>query len=180
MSQSYSRERRHDGVFGAASAGFFLLLLGFMFVIIPNLFNAVQNFFLNPQNFSLNFHLVQVSTNANVMVPAPIRDHPVVYNAVEQFCLVFGIFQVVLLIFRFAVRSHVYGVSRNAGSVVFWLGAGLLTSRTLLDVTLGSVGTLSAVDVRWFAFWAGIIVLAGLSLIARAIIMAAGYRRPQA
>jgi hypothetical protein len=179
VSCNYSRHRGHDGVFGAASAGFFLLLLGFMFVIRPNLFVAVQNFFVNPQNFSPNFEIVQISTYANVTLPAPIRNHPVVYEAVEQFCLIFGIFQVVLLIFRFAVRSHIYGVARNAGSIVFWLGAGLLTSRTLLDVTIGPQGTLTGVDVRWFTFWAGIIILAGLSLIVRAIIMAAGYHRPQ-
>jgi len=160
--ESYRRKRRLEGVFGAISAGFFLLLLGGIFVATPDLAEAIRV-------FSTNFRNIEVAPN--LFLPVPLSPHPILYTAAEQFCLAYGFFQVIMLVLRLGARSPIDGVARNIQSILFWLGAGLITSRLLIEATGLSVRQ------EWFAFWSAIIMLAGLSLIIRGIILAATPRR---
>ncbi len=160
--ESYRRKRRLEGVFGAISAGVFLLLIGGVIVATPNLIDAISD-------FSLDFRNVEIAPN--FFLPAPRLNHLRVYTAVEQFCLAYGFFQVIILVLRLGARSLMEGITRNIQSIVFWLGAGLITSRLLIEPTGLTISE------RWFVFWSAIIMLAGLSLVIRGIILAATPRR---
>jgi len=149
--------RYREGLFSALSAGFFFVVVGAIFIITPNLFDKIVVFFkewrLEPLSPSLK----------EIRFPAPAfpRTHQEVYSAVEQFCYVWSLFQVVILVLRFVARSPWSKKAETVSNFVFWLGAGFLTQTFLIETT------------RWFVFWSGIIMLIGVTLIIRAIILAA-------
>ncbi len=85
------------------------------------------------------------------------------YSAVTQFSLIWGLFQIVILALRIVVDSPFSKKAETASNLVFWLGASYLISTLLNETT--TVET-------WFVFWAEVIMLIGVSLIVRAIILA--------
>lgn len=149
--------RHREGFFSAVSAGVFFILVGTIFVTTPNLFDKVKAFFLN-------FDVVRVP-NTEIRLPAPASPgkHSVVYSAVALFSLIWGLYQIVVLALRFVVRSPLGKKAETVSSLVFWLGASYLVSAFLNKTTTATT---------WFAFWAELIMLVGVSLIVRAIIMA--------
>jgi len=153
---------RRDGIFSAVSAGFFFVLVGLFFVITPNLLDEIGVFFRD-------FDLVRVP-NLGISLPAPVSPwaHSVVYSVAERFSFVWGIFQIVILVLRFAARSPAGKIAETMSNIAFWLGASVLISALLNETTT---------RVMWFEFWAAIIVLLGLSLIVRAVILAAAPTR---
>ncbi len=62
------------------------------------------------------------------------------------------------------MRSSVARKAETVENIVFWLGTSYLITTYLVNMTLSS---------EWFVFWAGIILLFGLSLIARAFVLLA-------
>jgi hypothetical protein len=146
---------RREGVFAAVSFGFFFVLVGALFVASPGLYDGVGTF-LNSSSWTT----YKVS-NSNVTLPvlASPGAHVAVYQAAFEFCLVWGLFQIVLLVFRFVVGALPRRKARTASSVVFWLGASFLVS-TFLNA--------STTTDLWIRFWAAVIVLLGISLIIRA------------
>ncbi len=105
----------------------------------------------------MDFQLVEIM-EPNIFLPAPASSHPVLYGAIEEFSYLFGIFQVGMLILRFAYGSSPSQKAGTASNVVFWLGAGYL------------LGILKDQAIGWFAFLAGLIILIGLSIIIRSAI----------
>ena len=166
--EGFSRRHR-EGLISAISAGVFFILVGAIFLTTPNLFNKIIDFFND-------FHLESVPNLTNVFLPAPVhpRTHSVVYLAVEQFCYAWGLFQLVILALRFLVRSPVSKDAETVSNIVFWVGTGFLT-RTFLIETVRL--PLLTEMTRWFVFWSGIIMLIGVSLIIRAIVLAAASTR---
>jgi hypothetical protein len=168
--EGFSRRHR-EGLISAISAGVFFILVGTIFLTTPNLLNKIIDFFND-------FDLVSVPHLGNVSLPAPV--HPfsltnrAVYTAVEQFSYVWGLFQLVILALRFVARSPVNKDAETVSNIVFWVGTGYLT-RTFLIETI-KLQFLTGMT-RWFAFWAAIIMLIGVSLIIRGIILAAAYTR---
>jgi len=162
--EGFSRRYR-EGLFSAISAGFFFVLVGAIFMTTPNFFERIIDFFRD------DWGLVRVH-NLGIFLPAPAHPsaHSVVYAAVEQFSYVWGIFQIVILVLRLVARSPLSKKAETVSNIVFWLGSGFLT-RTFLIETIRL--PLLTEMTRWFVFWAGIIMLLGLSLIVRAIILAA-------
>ena len=59
--------------------------------------------------------------------------------------------------------------AETVSNVIFWLGAGFLIRNFLSEMTT---------TTTWFAFLAATIMLIGVSVIARAIILAAVYQGP--
>lgn len=163
MNEGHSRRYR-DGIFSAISAGFFFVVVGAIFIVTPNLFERILDFFRD-------FDLVRVP-NVGIFWPAPANPltHRVVYLAVERFSFIWGLFQIVILVLRLVMRSHVSKDAETVSNIVFWLGTAFLV-RTFLIETI-RLPLLSPIT-RWFVFWAGIIMLLGFSLIVRAIILAA-------
>jgi len=152
--------RYREGLISAISAGFFFVLVGAIFLTTPNLFDKIIDFFHD-------FRLVIVPGFENVRLPAPAlpRTHLVVYKAVEQFSLVWGLFQIVILALRFVARSLWSKKAEAVSNIVFWFGANFLVRMLLIETT------------RWFVFWSGIIMLIGVSLVVRAIVLAVVPKR---
>ncbi len=150
--------RYREGLFSAISVGFFLVLVGAIFVATPNLFDKIWDFFRD-------FDLVRVPNRPGWFLPAPAFPgaHSVIYLAAEQISLGLGLFQIAILVLRFVARSPWSKKAETASNLVFWLGAGLLI-HTLVNETITAT--------TWFVFWAGVIMLIGVSLITRAIVLA--------
>ncbi len=148
-----------EGLFTAISVGFGLLLVGTLFIITPNLLSKIVDFFKD-------FKLVDVP-NTNMIFPAPGDPsiHSVVYQATAQFSIALTIFQVVILALRFIIPSSLVKKSESVSSLVYWGGASLLIQSFLVDTARVSF-------MDWFEFWSLIIVLAGVSILARAAFMA--------
>jgi hypothetical protein len=159
--------RYRESLIGAVSAGFFLILLGALFVLTPGLFGRTIDFFES-------FEFAPVPNTAiSWFAPAnPLSSsNRIVYTAVEQFCFAFGVFHVVIIALRFAARSTTSKKADTVGDLVFWIGAGYLIHRLLLEPTVWSPST------TWFVFWATVIALVGVTLIVRATILAATISR---
>jgi len=153
--------RYGEGLFGAISAGFFFLLIGVIFVTTPNLFEKTLDFFRD-------FDVVQIpNTGISIFAPTFPRVHQAVYTAAEQFSFAFGFFQLVILALRFFARSPWSRKAETTSNFVGWIGTGYLIRTLLIGTTRWSGIT------TWFVFWSAIIMLLGLSLIVRAIVLAA-------
>jgi hypothetical protein len=70
--------------------------------------------------------------------------------------------QILMLALRLVLRSPTRRTAETVGNLVFWFGATYLIITLLNDAT--------TVDT-WFMFWAAIIVVLGVSLIARALVL---------
>ena len=143
-----------QGLFSAISVGFFLLLVGTLFIVTPNLFDNILNFFGD-------LKLIDVP-NTDVMFIGPQlpRSHLTFYQAVGQFSIAIGIFQIVILALRFVIPSSWEKRSETLGNFVYWIGASFLIQLFLVEST------------QWFVFWSTLIIIVGVSLIARAGVMA--------
>lgn len=150
-SQGFSQQRR-EGILSAVSVGVFFVLIGSLFIIHPNLYDNLVSFFSN-------FKVVPAFGTNNIMLPIPknVGSHATVYTAAEQFSLAWGVFLVAAIVIRFAVKTPTRRKAQNISDIIFWFGTAYLIQTWLID------------QARWFEFWALIIILAGISLMARAI-----------
>lgn len=152
--------KAQERLFSALSAGAFFILLGIVYVInLPSsLWNAVVDFFGS-------FTLAQVPTTG-IYLPAPINpaSHAVLYGAVFQFCIGFGVLQIIFLVMRSIMNSPISKTAETMGTLVYWFGSGYLVTTYLNYTTTTS---------KWFVFWAGILIILGLSFIARAFVLLA-------
>jgi hypothetical protein len=146
--------KSQEWLFTAISAGFFLLLVGAIFVITPNLFQNILDFFGD-------LSLVDVA-NTDLMFIGPEfpRSHLTVYQAVGQFSIAWAVFQIVVLALRFVIPSSWGKRSESVGNFVYWAGEAYLIQLFLIEST------------QWFTFWSTLIIVIGVSLIARAVAMA--------
>jgi hypothetical protein len=150
-----------EGMFSAISVGTVFILIGVIYVatLPTSLWEKIVAFFGS-------FSVTQVPGTA-IYLPAPAvpAAHTVLYNAAFQFCLGLSILQVVLLALRFALHSPIGKTAETVGHLVFWFGASYLIITLLNGAT-----TLET----WFMFWAAILVVLGVSLIARSLVLLAG------
>jgi len=135
---------------GLISFGFFLILVGFIWLNTPGLKDAVVAFIKD-------FQLKQAFPNVYLPAPESEWNHKVVYGAFQQFCVGYGLFQIVVLVLRFVFGSSISDKAGTVSSFVFWLGLSFF------------VGLLLTEAVVWFAFLAGFIVVVGLSIIVRGL-----------
>lgn len=150
--------RSQERLFSALSAGTFFILLGIVYVInLPaSLWDALIDFFGS-------FTLAQVPTTG-IYLPAPINPaaHGLLYGAIFQFCIGLGILQIIFLLLRIMMNSPINKTAETIGNLVYWFGAAYLVT-TYLNSTTDTSG--------WFVFWAGILIMLGLSFIARAFVL---------
>jgi hypothetical protein len=144
-----------EGFFTAVSAGFFFLLVGVIFIITPNLFNAAVDFLQN-------LELARVP-NTDIFLPQPtnLASNLTVYQAVGQIAIVVCAFQLFMIALRFVFHSSMNKRAETVGNLVYWAGAAFLVQTYLVD------------SMQWFVYWALLIIVVGVSLIARAAVMAA-------
>ncbi len=150
----------HDAIISAISVGAVFILLGLVFVLaLPNnLWDKTIAFFTN-----LTTRTVP-STSLNLPAPANPGMHAVFYTAVFQFSLGIAILQVLTLALRIGFRSRIRRIAETVGNLVFWFGA------AALDVTYLNRSTTTS---AWFLFWTLILIVLGLSIIARGLVLLA-------
>lgn len=159
-SERLSRRKR-EGLFSAVSIGIFLILVGMFFVITPDLLDKIVSFFRD-------FQIMEVP-RTGILLPAPAtpHQHSIIYSVVKDFSLAWGVFLVVLLALRFIADSPLRKKAENLSDILFSFGVVYLVDSLLIRAT------------QWFEFWAWILILAGVSLVIRAIFLAAVSMRPQ-
>jgi len=124
--------------------------VGFIWLTTPHLKDAIVNFFED-------FRLEEAFQNVYLPAPRSEWDHPIVYSAFQQFCIGYGIFQIVVLALRFAFGSSISDKAGTVSGIVFWLGLAYFTGLLLTEA------------VGWFAFLAGFIIVVGSSIIVRGV-----------
>ncbi len=157
-------EKRKENIFTAVYIGaLFILIALIYFIHLPNnLWNEIVNFFST-------LTLAEVpGTGIGLPAPSNPAAHIQLYNAAFQFSLGIGILEIIILVLRVGLHSPMSRKAETVENIVFWLGTSYLITTYLVNMTLSS---------EWFVFWAGIILIFGLSLIARAFILIANARR---
>jgi hypothetical protein len=153
-------EKKKESLITAIYVGaVFIILAAVYYINLPtSLFNGIINFFSSVT-------LAQVP-GVSFSLPAPIipAAHIALYVAVFQFTLGLGILEIGVLAFRIHLRSPVARKAETVGNIVFWLGASFLIIAYLVRITIMT---------EWFVFWAGIILLGGISLLVRAFVLLA-------
>jgi hypothetical protein len=146
-----------ESIISAISVGAGFILIGLVFILaLPNnLWDSTIGFFT-----SLTGKAVP---GLGITLPAPTNPggHVVFYTAVFQFSLGLALLQILVLFLRFGFVSRIQKLAETIGNLVFWIGASYLAYTYLNSST-----TLNT----WFAFWAGILIVLGLSIVARAAI----------
>lgn len=154
-------DKRSDGLVTAVFVGLFFILLAVVYYI--NLSNNLWGSFVT---FINSFVLSTVpGTGFSLPTPANPANYIVLYNAAFEFCLGIGILEMAILALRIATRSPLPRKAETIENLVFWLGTSYLVITYLVNMTIMS---------EWFVFWAGIILIAGLALVARGFVLLAG------
>jgi len=148
------KQHKKIDIVGIVTIGFFLILLGiFQFMILVH----TPDFSDSISSFSKDFYLQQISPN--IYLPTPQSDHPLAYNLIFQFCLIFGIFEVFALVARFILKDPMEKKAGTASGIIFWLGAALLVNMLLKH------------GIEWIAFIGWLITLLGISVIVNIVIV---------
>ena len=148
-----------ETLFSVISVGTVLILIGIVFVLAmpASLWDSLVNFFND-----LTWRSLPHVTGMSLPAPAHSAAHAVVYTSAFQFCIGIGILQIVLLALRLAMRSPINKTAETVGNLVYWFGEAYL-----ITVFLSGAPNVT----QWFMFWAGILVMVGLSFIARSFVL---------
>ena len=148
------------------------IYIGFIFILLAALYfiNAHTDLWDIFNHFLNTFVFAQVP-GTTVQLPAPEAPwaYLVLYKAAFQFCLGIGIIEIAVLTLRVWLFSPLPRKAETIENLVFWLGTSYLVVTYLINITI--IG-------EWFVFWAGIIVIGGLSLVARSFVLIAGRPAP--
>ncbi len=152
-----------EGIITAIAFGGFLIIVGLVFGLMLGPTNAIGDFFSDLSGVSYPV------INGQMILPAPTHPaaHAVLYQAVFSFMAGIAVLQVVILAARLYVQSTTKRIAETIGNLIFWAGGAVVAYVFLMAGTLSS----------WFTFWPCIIILAGASLIAQAIVYFAKRRK---
>jgi hypothetical protein len=147
----------HEGFFFAIVALFFFSLVSWFFATTPNLNTDISDFI---KGFTL-----EQAPNSSIMLPAPAvpSAFTAVYVVAAQWCLIWGFFEVFLVVLRFGVRSSSGRKVETLTNLIWWFGA-----YYLISIFLNASTTI----LIWFVFWSAIIMLLGAQLVIRGLILA--------
>ena len=142
----------------AIAVGGFLIIVGLIFALTPDLWQKITDFFNNITTASFPYG----GPNSTISLPAPTspEDHSILYTALMQFAIGIGVLQIIILSLRLYYHSRIGRTSETVGNLIFWFGAAFLVNIFLLAGTLAG----------WFEFWGALIILIGVSIVARAIV----------
>ena len=152
--------KARERIYSAISVGVVFIIIGIVYI------NSLpQNLLDKAIAFFNSFTFAQIPTTG-ILVPAPINPvaHVVLYTAIFQFCIGLGILQIIMLTLRLMWNSPISKTAETMGHLVFWFGTAYLVTTYLNSTTNIN---------KWFVFWAGILMILGLSLIARAFVLLA-------
>lgn len=152
-------EKKKERALSAVFIGSIFILIAIVYII-----NLSQNLWGSTVNFFSTFVLAQVPGVNGLTLPAPIN--PAIYTNLYivafQFAIGVGILEIIVLLLRVRFRSPVNRKAETIGNLVFWLGTSYLILSYLVNLTIQS---------EWFVFWTGIVLIAGLSFVARAFVL---------
>ena len=153
-------DKKKENLISALYIGFILILLAVLYFINVNL-DLWGNF-----NHFLNTFVFATVPGTGIQLPAPESpaSYIVLYKAVFQFCLGLGVVEIAVLFLRVWLNSPLPRKAETIENLVFWLGTSYLIVTYLVNITIIS---------EWFVFWAGVILIGGLSLVARAFVLIA-------
>ena len=153
-------EKRKENLLTALYVGSIFIIIGAVyFASLPSsLSDSLVEFFTS-------LTLAQVP-GAGISLPAPADPANFIglYTAAFQFAIALGVVEIIVLSLRVYLHSPVSRVAETIENIVFWLGTGYLISTYLVNMTLSA---------EWFVFWAGIVMIFGLSLVARSFVLIA-------
>lgn len=129
--------------------------MGIVFGLTPAISQNTNTFFSDLT--TVRFPFGSPGSTVSLFAPAHPADHQSFYNAVVNFLIGVGVLQIVILTLRLAVHSRIRRIAQSVGDLIFWLGAAVLANVFLM------AGTQSG----WFQFWSSLIVLIGVSFVAR-------------
>ena len=151
-------DKRKEGLVTSLYAGGIFILLALIYII-----NASSDLFGNISRFFTTLTLSQVpGTSISLPSPSNPAGFPLLYNAAFQFAFGLGIIELLILSLRIAMHSPLARKAETIENLVFWLATSYLIVTYLTNMTIIS---------EWFVFWAGIILIAGFSLVARAFVL---------
>lgn len=155
-------DKKKESLVTALYVGAIFIILALIFVLNTGVWGHLVNFFST-------LTLAQVP-GTSITLPAPLNPalHTQLYNAAFQFSIGLGILEIVILTVRILLHSPLARKAETIENLVFWLGTSYLIISYLVNMTL---------QTEWFVFWAGIILIAGLSFLTRAFILIAGRNR---
>ena len=161
MNQQALTDKKKEGLITAVYIGFIFILLALVYII-----NLPHNVWNNFVNFISSFVLTQVP-GTGISLPAPSNPaaYTVLYIAVFQFLLGIGILEIAILALRIALHSPLPRKAETVENIVFGFGSSYLIITYLVNMTIMS---------EWFVFWAGIVLIVGLAMVARAFVLLAG------
>ncbi len=149
-----------ESILSAIYIGTIFITLGVIYYI-----HLPKSLFLDIINFFSSIDLARVPDTA-IYLPAPVA--PALYSdlflAAFQFAIAIGIVEVIVLVLRFLFDSPIKRKAETIANIVFWFGASYLVYTYLVE---------AATINKWFVFWTGIIIIVGLSLVARAFVLLA-------
>lgn len=153
-------EKKKENLISAIYIGsvFIILALVYYIHISDKLWDSLVDFFST-------LTLAPVPTTG-IALPAPSNPFAFtnLFTFAFQFALALGVLEVIILMLRVYLRSPVSRKAETVENVVFWLGTGYLISTYLVNISISS---------EWFVFWAGIIMIFGVSLVSRAFVLIA-------
>jgi hypothetical protein len=161
LNQPALPDKKKENLITAVYIGLIFILLAVIYFI--NLSHSVWNSFVT---FLGSFVLTQVP-GTSIFLPAPANpaSYGVLYIAVFQFFLGLGILEIAILALRIVLNSPLPRKAETIENMVFGFGSSYLIITYLVNTTIMS---------EWFVFWAGIILIVGLSLVARGFVLLAG------
>ncbi len=153
-------DKKKENLFTALYIGglFIIIALIYYIHVADNLWNSVINFFT-----SLTLAPVP-STGISLPAPSNPTAYANLYNASFQLAIAIGILEIIILALRVWLGSSVSRKAETIENIVFWLGTSYLIVAYLQNMTITG---------EWFVFWAGIILIFGLALLARAFVILA-------
>jgi hypothetical protein len=151
-------DKKKEGLFTAIYIGAIFIIIAIVYFVHINIWSQLVDFFST-------LTLADVP-GTGIALPAPANPAQFMelYTAAFQFALAIGIIEILILSLRVGFRSPVSRKAETIENIVFWLGTSYLIITYLVNMTISS---------EWFVFWAGIILIFGLALLARAFVLIA-------
>lgn len=153
-------EKKKENLLSGIYIGSILIILAVIYIAsLPvSLWDEIVNFFS-----SLTLAPVP---GTGIALPAPSNpaSHMELYTAAFIFTIAVGTIEIVVLILRVLMNSPMPRKAETIENIVFWLGTSYLIITYLVNMTIAG---------EWFVFWAGIILIFGLALLARSFVLIA-------
>jgi hypothetical protein len=154
-----SEKRKENLLSGIYIGSIFIILAVIYIASLPvSLWDEIVNFFS-----SLTLAPVP---GTGIALPAPSNPaaHMELYTAIFEFTIAVGIIEIVILVLRVLMNSPMPRKAETIENIVFWMGTSYLVITYLVNMTIAG---------EWFVFWAGIILIFGLALLARSFVLVA-------